>query len=1068
MDTKELMSKKSRVREAVDWMTGPSPDQPQEASDNRVAVLEQQLRRAEWKVLKLQNQKQNLSETCASQDSYIAQLAREFETLRADKSQREQELEHLQSRQSETTGHSEMIDRLTSALEEARTQIRQLEEASQLRQMESDQRQDGLESALREKEAQIQALSQQRQAEADLLQQARDQIRQLEEAAHGIRTDADRRQDGLSEALRDKDSFIEELTARQEQMTARIQEAQHACRRLEGENHQLQSQLADLTGQMDVIRVQKELTDQEMEDLRSLHAASVDQQDTIRRLQEELIRSRDSIRHLEQTLRSRQDGHDQENTVLQQKLDEKEQLFQKVAEQRDQISLELEDLQAAHCRIKKEYTSLHGRLSAANEQIEMLRAQSGQTEEELERLRAQQEEAARRQQQMETLAEELAQAKETIRRQEEVLQTRQEEQAGALSAARQELHGAQQTIGQLRGQKELAEERQKTIDRLGKDLEESRGRIRKLEEALHARQEEYTLQKTSLETDVRESQVQSRTLSAKLHESEQARQRLEQETQALQSRLKEQAASSETAIHQVEENRTYIAALQQEGLRREQEVEALRSALRQAEQKLEAQTRTGSRAEEQITHLQAELTDLRNCFQQVLEEKVALRKQLTSLEEFETKYLASDEANHQMRIELEDLHFRLEEKSRQIERAAQTEQESRQRFQELSDKLEQKNGLLSQLQEQEEHLLRQIEAHNQTIEQARLAHEQLCREMELRQEEFDKQCRLRDEQIESLRTKLAEVSNQAQEFERLSAQAHEENNRLQETLERTEEQLTSVQARLAQTEEENQSMQKQITQLQISVDQLAETRSQLQKARRYIESMEEVLSRQTVELEMTHKQLNKHLEFTRQLQILSRKSEGIWETPAIRPAEPPKPAQPAPRPQPPQTDNQTAEPPVIVTAPKAAEQAPADMDSRVAALRNQLMEQTDNLRKAHETIRMLREQKPTIPTAQPAFSQSAAAPRAEEADVSWITKPASDRQTRTAVFQFLEEQEVKGYQKQSAKPAPAPVAAAPVKTAPPVRQAPQALQQIPEPEPDEKTKSLFRKFGLLGGWSGNK
>jgi len=57
-----------------------------------VALLEKQLRKADWKLLKLQNQKQNLSETCASQDAYIAQLAREFETLQTSKSQADQEL----------------------------------------------------------------------------------------------------------------------------------------------------------------------------------------------------------------------------------------------------------------------------------------------------------------------------------------------------------------------------------------------------------------------------------------------------------------------------------------------------------------------------------------------------------------------------------------------------------------------------------------------------------------------------------------------------------------------------------------------------------------------------------------------------------------------------------------------------------------------------------------------------------------------------------------------------------------------------------------------------------------
>ena len=237
-----------------------------------------------------------------------------------------------------------------------------------------------------------------------------------------------------------------------------------------------------------------------------------------------------------------------------------------------------------------------------------------------------------------------------------------------------------------------------------------------------------------------------------------------------------------------------------------------------------------------------------------------------------------------------------------------------------------------------------------------------------------------------------------------------------------------------------------------------------------------MLSRQTLELEMTQKQLNRHLEFARELQILSRKSEGIWAVPQIRPAEPPKPGEPGPRPQVPQTGSQIDGPSGRPDKPEAFEDIPAEAGSRIVALRNQLLEQAENLKKAHETIRMLREQKGsqsqliTEYTA-PQSPAAAAVPTAEKPDgpeISWITKPSNERNTRTAVRQFLEEQETKGFKKQDkvpqepAKPISAlPAAEAPVKSEP----KPQKPQQA---EPDEKTKSLFRKFGLLGGWSAEK
>lgn len=1062
MDTKELMTKQSRVREAMDWMTGPPHGSSQEPpGGDRVALLERQLRHAGRKLSKLETQKQNLSETCASQDAYIAQLAREFETLQSTKSQADQELESLRSRHSEHVDFSDTVNGLHHELEEARNKIRWLEETAQTQQMETDRHRDGLEAALQEKDSLIEQLSRQQEQAAGELHEARARIRQFEEAAQSQQTQADQHAGHLEAALRDKDAKIEQLLRQVEEINGQLQQAREDRQRMERENHDLNSRLAEVTGKMDVFQVQKELTEQELNNLRGLHTAAADHQSMIEQLQEQLERARGAQRQLEESLRMQQGDHDREKSLLSDKFDEKEKLFQKMAEQRDQISLELEDLQAAHVRVKKEYTELHRRLTDTEDQFKALQAQSGKTEEELRTLQAEQEKAAEQRRQLEQLTAELQQAREKIRSQEEIMQSREKEQAGELSALRQQLHESERNLNQLHGQKELANERQKIVDRLGSDLEDSRKRIRQLEETLQNRQEEYTLKKASLETDVHENQTRCRTLTAKLNEAQQIRQRLESENQALQARLDEQASSSERAVREVEESRSYVTALQQEGLRREQEVEQLRQSLRDAEQKLESQDRTVSRAEQQVTQLQGEMTDLRNCFQKVLEEKVALRKQLTTLEEFETKFLAAEEANHQLNIELEDVRFRLDEKTRLLERAAAAEQDNRQRHQEVQEKLRQKNSLLDQLQQQEEHLLRQIETHSQTIEQARIAHQRLREEMELREQEFEKQCRQRDDQIDGLRTRLAEVSNQAKEFERLSIQAHEECTTLQEALGRTEQQLTATQTRLTQQEEQNRSMQKQITQLQISVDQLAETRSELQKARRSIESMEQTISRQSAELEATQQQLSRHMDFARELQLLGRKSEGIWEVPQIRPNEPPKPQQPAPRPQIPQTETEKEnqvydEPEMITEMLRAPVEVSAESDARTASLRNQLMEQTENLKRAHETIRLLREQKGSQPV-----DSSQAGGNGEQPDVSWISKPPAERQTRDAVRQFLVEQESRGYQKQPAplKPAPAPVPAA-------------SINQEPKPqtetEPDEKTKSMFRKFGLLGGWSGNK
>ncbi len=1060
MDTKDLMTKKSRVREAMDWMSGP-PTATAEESDSRTALLEKRLRQVDRKVGMLEVQKQNLSETCASQDAYIAQLSRDLEALREGKSQADRELEQLGGRLADSAGLSETVTGLRQELEEARARIGLLEETARTQQMETDRHTDELEALLREKDTRLEQLGREHELAAGHLQEAQARIEQFEQAAQTHQTEADRRRSDLEAVLRERDARIEQLIQQCEQFTGQMQEAEQTRQQMERAHHELQSQLAETAGQLDVLRVQKEVSDQELAELRGLHAAAAGQQNALARLQEELERSRDSQRQLEQMLRQGQGEYDQERTMLREKLEEKERLFQKIAEQRDQVSLELEDMQAAHSRVKKEYTELHRRMSAAAEELEALRSQSGQTAQEMERLRAERETAVRQREQIERMERELEQAREKIRMQEEVLSSTQDRQAADLAAVRQQLHEAEQTIHHLQGQKDLAAERQKNIDRLGGELEESRVRIRQLEETLRSRQEEFDRQRVSLETDRQENQTECRTLSARLAELEQIRLRLEGENQTLQDRMKEQAVSSEKAVQEAEESRSYVAALQQEGLRREQEVETARRALREAEQKLEAQDRTGRRAEQQVAQLQGELDDLRTCFQQVLEEKVALRKQLTALEEYETRYLAVEESSHRLAAELEDVRFRLEEKCRQLERAAAVEQDNRQRQEQLQDKLEQKNDLLEQLQQQEEHLLRQIETHGQTIERQRHEHQQLCKEMELQRQDLEKQCRRREEAIESLQTRLAEVSNQASEFERLSRQAHEENNHLRESLSRTEERLAETESRLARQAEENESMQKQIAQLEISAGQLAETRGQLQKAQRYIESMEQTLAQQSEDLAAAQQQLSRHVEFARELQLLSRKSEGIWQVPQIRPAEPAKPSRPTPKSPagPAEPANQLDDETVIIS--KTAPAAAGDSDCRTAALRNQLLEQTENLRRAHETIRLLREQKngPGQTEAKPTAGKS------EEPEVSWITKPASDRQTRDAVRQFLEEQEMRGFQNLSAPLKPAPEAA------PAPFAAGTAAPQTPapaEPQTDEKTKSLFRKFGLLGGWSANK
>jgi len=256
-----------------------------------------------------------------------------------------------------------------------------------------------------------------------------------------------------------------------------------------------------------------------------------------------------------------------------------------------------------------------------------------------------------------------------------------------------------------------------------------------------------------------------------------------------------------------------------------------------------------------------------------------------------------------------------------------------------------------------------------------------------------------------------------------------------------------------------------------------------------------MLARQTAELEAVHKQLSKHVEFARQLQILSRQSEGIWDLPPIHPSEPPKPAEPASAQPAPPFESASKQTPSLEHPLRTPSPAEESAEAKIAALRNQLMEQTENLRRAHETIRLLREQKQTNDLPVSSMTTVPAADNSASPEISWTNRPAAERQTRAAVWQFLEEQEVKGYQKQTFTPKPAPVAVPPIPATPakpaqpapaqsapaqqapaqpapaqsaPAQQAPAQQAPAQQAEPDEKTKSLFRKFGLLGGWSAGK
>ena len=68
MDTKEIMSRKSRLSQAMDWMSEPahsSAEQTAEASD-RIALLEEPLQLAPQRAARLELQKENLSQTCLS------------------------------------------------------------------------------------------------------------------------------------------------------------------------------------------------------------------------------------------------------------------------------------------------------------------------------------------------------------------------------------------------------------------------------------------------------------------------------------------------------------------------------------------------------------------------------------------------------------------------------------------------------------------------------------------------------------------------------------------------------------------------------------------------------------------------------------------------------------------------------------------------------------------------------------------------------------------------------------------------------------------------------------------
>ena len=931
-------------------------------SQSTLAAVKESFEESQRTIKRLTRQKENLMGTCQDQFEYIGQLQHQLAQLQQQKNQTDEQFQLLEAHSAEQAC---AIASLSEKLRWADIQIVSLEELVQKEreknaaltdlQLQFQQVQQELRLALRQKEN----LAGTCRDQAEYIGELKDKISQLQL----LQSDFCSIQEALQQEQmisRTAQSKLAEMEAARQQQIHQVNDLQSHIELLEQEKQKLACEVQGLQKQLEKTDAELALKDEH------IHLAEAQRQ---------------QLKTENAALLAELQQQKQENTALLNELAGLKDAGEKYQAAASQCLLFEEQILKLSEQVKEKDIQLE----AAAAELGDYRNRRQQWEEEAQRYTSLAEQLA---QQCRMLEAKLQAAEDQLRQTSQAAHRQQEEFHHRIQAAecqRQEAH--------------------KQIDALKANLDEACGQISTLQSRLAAAAEaeikyQQTLEQVeSLQKDIRNLH---RRLESQTAETESARLLL-QESEKAKTILQEKLNQEKTAAKRL--------SLQKSGLERQLEdafgaLKQLRGSYLQLQQTYDIQAdeleKTCNQYQQQIEQMQGQLDgavrqtqiqdsqiqepnrqyeqlaathrDLQvqyeqqtrtldaeradnarqiNTLQEQLDEKTglteSLQAQIDILKVTEEAYHGTLEQMQLIQTKQEELQGRLEAKISELERAHNQLEQSRLERHKLEEELNHQKLCCQQLNQQKDNLASQIETAAAASEQIQKQYRQILDELEFRKRQFKSELDTRDQQIRSLQERLQEALHQIQEFESMLELSRTEASQLRQTADKTTQQIIHLQSRIAQQNMEYAALQDQLASLQRCPIELSDNPSDFENAQIRIQLLSQDLTRETQahaaarqELETCKTHLNRLENQLQEQNQLIQSLQQEKQDSAVQLCQMQQELE----------SLQKASANVL-----GLERRYKEAVQRVENLTAQVKEQTESLKKAHQTINFLRMQK---------------------------------------------------------------------------------------------------------------
>jgi chromosome segregation ATPase len=327
----------------------------------------------------------------------------------------------------------------------------------------------------------------------------------------------------------------------------------------------------------------------------------------------------------------------------------------------------------------------------------------------------------------------------------------------------------------------------------------------------------------------------------------------------------------------------------------------------------------------------------------------SLEGQITEFQKTEQHYHAALETMQVLRAEQEELQSKLETKTQELDKTRRSLEQTRQEQQSLEEDLscEQRNS--ETLQKEKQELTDQVQKTAERVNdmQERYQHHQA--ELEYRKRQFQQELETKEQQIQSLQQRLSETTQQIQEFDPLLKAAHEDNTRLQQTMQKNAQEIAQLQNRIAKKNLEYTALQEKLAAAQNTPIEFEDGPNEFENAQMRIRLLTQDLERELEFNQTARGELESTQSHAKQTE--ERLARKIEELKTLR------------------KENQETKQELAKIRKEWAslqraslnvaslEKKLHDANNRVENLGSQVKEQVQNLKNAHQMINFLRGQK---------------------------------------------------------------------------------------------------------------